>query len=184
MSLPTAPARAHRVLAVCGSLQSASSNLTLLRHAAAAAPAGVSVTLFDGLANLPHFNPDLAELAVPEAVAAWRRALSTHDAVLIACPEYGFSLPGSLKNAIDWVIGTGELEGKVVGITAAVSGPTRGLQGLSALQQTLRAVRARIVGGAPIVRGPHFERDVEALLGALLREREKPDPVPAPEFHG
>jgi len=55
--------------------------------------------------------------------------LSASDAVLIASPEYGFSLPGALKNAIDWVIGSGELEGKVVAITAAVPGPERGRRG-------------------------------------------------------
>ena len=73
------------------------------------------------------------------------------DALLIASPEYGHSLPGSLKNAIDWVIGTGELERKVVAITAAVPGPERGRLGLQALRQTLGAVRAsgRRAGGSP-----------------------------------
>jgi NAD(P)H-dependent FMN reductase len=61
--------------------------------------------------------------AVPESVLRWRGMLAASDAVLIASPEYGFSLPGALKNAIDWVIGSGELEGKVVAITAAVPGP-------------------------------------------------------------
>ena len=59
----------------------------------------------------------------------WRRALAESDAVLIATPEYGFSLPGVLKNGIDWVIGSGELEGKVVAITAAVPAPERVVAG-------------------------------------------------------
>ena len=75
------------------------------------------------LATLPHFNPEIEATGVPESVTRWRRALAESDAVLIASPEYGFSLPGALKNAIDWVIGSGELEGKVVAITAAVPRP-------------------------------------------------------------
>jgi chromate reductase, NAD(P)H dehydrogenase (quinone) len=88
--------------------------------------------------------------------------------VLVASPEYGFSLPGTLKNAIDWVIGSGELEGKVVAITAAVPAPERGRRGLQALRDTLAAVRATIVGGEPIARGPEFDRHVAELLQALI----------------
>src|SRR5438045_405531 len=115
-----------RVLAVSGSLQSRSSNLSLLRLAAATAPAGVEVVIFEGLCDLPHFNPDLEANGEPEPVSVWRRAIAESDALLIASPEYGHSLPGALKNGIDWVIGSGELERKVVAITAAVPGPERG----------------------------------------------------------
>jgi NAD(P)H-dependent FMN reductase len=95
--------------------------------------------------------------------------LAASDAVLIACPEYGFSLPGALKNAIDWVIASGELEGKVVAITAAVPGPERGRRGLQALRDTLSAVRASIVGGEPIPIGPEFERQVGVLVKDLIQ---------------
>ena len=158
-----------RVLAVCGSLQAKSSNLTLLKLAVASAPEGVEVSIFDGLRDLPHFDPDLEATGVPPSVDAWRAALSRSDAVLIASPEYGHSLPGSLKNAVDWVIGSGELERKVVAITAATPGPERGRLGLQALRQTLLAVSATIVGGEPIVRNtPTFAREVADLLGALV----------------
>ena len=101
-----------RILGICGSLQRKSGNLTLLNVAVASTLPDVEVVLFDGLRELPHFNPDIEASGVPESVMRWRRALSESDAVLIASPEYGFSLPGVLKNAIDWVIGSGELEGK------------------------------------------------------------------------
>jgi chromate reductase, NAD(P)H dehydrogenase (quinone) len=101
-------------------------------------------------------------------VTRWRRALAESDAVLIASPEYGFSLPGVLKNAIDWAIGSGELEGKVVAITAAVPAPERGRRGLQALSDTLSAVRATIVGGVPIPTGPQRDRDVTGLVRALI----------------
>jgi NAD(P)H-dependent FMN reductase len=156
-----------RILGVCGSLQAKSRNRTLLSTASAIAPADVELVLFDGLGELPHFNPDIGEASVPHSVVRWRQALADSDAVLIACPEYGFSLPGVLKNAIDWVIGSGELEGKIVAITAAVPGPERGRRGLQALRDTLSAVRATIVGGEPIPIGPAFDHEIADLLRAL-----------------
>jgi chromate reductase len=166
-------AAAVRILALCGSLQAVSANLALLHTAARSAPAGVEVVLFDGLRDLPHFDPDLEAKGVPPAVQRWRRALSDSDALLIASPEYGHSLPGVLKNGIDWVIGSGELERKVVAISASVPGPDRGRLGLKALGNTLGAVRATIVGGEPITRGPTFDRDVAALLQRLVDEVRK-----------
>jgi len=159
---------AVRILAICGSLQANSGNLALLRTAAASLPPDVELVLFDGLRDLPHFNPDIEMTGVPESVRRWRQALAESHAVLVASPEYGFSLPGALKNAIDWVIGSGELERKVVAITAAVPGPERGRRGLQALRDTLSAVRATIVGGEPIPRGPDFEFQVAALVCALV----------------
>lgn len=162
-----------QILGVCGSLQQRSRNLDLLRTAAATAPPGVMVTIFDGLGDLPHFNPDLEATPGP-AVARWRAALAASDAVLIACPEYGFSLPGVVKNAIDWVIGSGELERKIVATTAASHHPERGLRGLAALREPLTAVSATLVGGRPIARGPSFDDELAALLTALaatIRDR-------------
>ena len=158
-----------RILAICGSLQAKSGNLELLRVATASAPPGVEIVRFDGLRALPHFDPDLeATAGAPPSVVEWRRALAESDALLVASPEYGHSLPGVLKNAIDWVIGSGELERKIVAVTAAVPQPERGRRGLDALKQTLGAVSAVIVGGDPIARGASFEADVAALVRALV----------------
>ena len=159
-----------RVLAICGSLQQKSGNLALLQAARAAAPAGVDVELYEGIARLPHFDPDLENDAKVALVEEWRAALRECDAVLIATPEYGHSLPGALKNAIDWVIGSGELYQKAVAITAAVPAAERGRRGLAALRQVLEAVDARVVSDAPIVRGENFERDAAALLTALAEQ--------------
>jgi len=170
-----------RILGVCGSLQASSGNHALLEAARVCAPAGVELTLFDELRALPLFDPDLTANGAPEPVLAWCTALEASDAVLIATPEYGFSLPGALKNAIDWVIGSGEMEGKIVGITASVNGAGRGRRALEALADTLRAVNARILGGAAIVRGQTFEREVAALVALIAAEAR--DPAPPPE-HG
>jgi NAD(P)H-dependent FMN reductase len=157
-----------RVLAVCGSLQKASTNLDLLRTAAAIAPSGVEVLPFDGIRHLPLFNPDIPDRQPPESVSTWRAALGACNAVLIASPEYGHSLPGALKNAIDWIIGSGQFYGKPVAITAAASSPERGRRGLDALRTTLHAVDARVVGGNPIVCGPTFNTEVAQLLHELI----------------
>lgn len=157
-----------RILGICGSLQAHSNNLALLRVAAEALPTGVELIVFDGVRALPHFNPDLEAAGAPESVTRWRSAIATSDALLIACPEYGFSLPGALKNAIDWVIGSGELETKVVAITAAVPTRGRGRRGLGALRDTLSAVSATIVGGEPIPLGPDFDKQVRELVQLVI----------------
>jgi chromate reductase, NAD(P)H dehydrogenase (quinone) len=158
-----------RILGVSGSLQRKSGNSVLLELVKSQAPVGVEVALFDGIRELPHFDPDIeVNGSAPAAVTAWRAAVASSDALLIASPEYGHSLPGALKNAIDWVIGSGELERKLVAITAAVPAVERGRLGLKALADTLGAVSARIVGGEPIARGPTFERNVTELVAALV----------------
>jgi NAD(P)H-dependent FMN reductase len=157
------------ILGISGSLQRQSGNATLLQVAARAVPAGVTFQIYDGVRDLPHFDPDIErEGAAPAPVVALREAVAAADALLIASPEYGHSLPGSLKNAIDWLIGSGELESKLVAITAAVPAKERGQRGLHALRDTLGAVNARIIGGEPIARGPDFESAVGELVVALV----------------
>jgi len=155
-----------KILGICGSLQALSGNLALLRVAAQSTPPSAEFVVFDGLRDLPLFNPDV-EARAPGSVLRWRRALAESDGLFIACPEYAFSLPGALKNGIDWVIGSGELEGKIIAITAAVPAPDRGRRGLEALRSTLSAVRV-IVGGEPIAKGPQFQARVGQLVAELL----------------
>ena len=168
-----APNQPRRIVGICGSLQAASSNLTLLHRAGQLTEEMFNGTatfqLFDGLRDLPLFDLDIErDGPPPKAVTALRAALTGADALLIASPEYGHSLPGALKNAIDWVIGSGELEGKVVGVTAAVLHEARGQRGLAALLGTLAAVRARIVGGTGTVVGADFDDQLRALLSGLV----------------
>jgi NAD(P)H-dependent FMN reductase len=164
-----ARAPALQVLAICGSLQRKSANLTLLQTARECAAPELEVVLYDGLRALPHFDPDLEQAgAAPESVLALRTAVASSAALLIACPEYGHSLPGALKNAVDWLIGSGELERKIVAVTAATVHVERGRMGLAALCTTLGAVSAQIVGGEPIARGATFEHEIAALCRALV----------------
>jgi len=110
-----------KIIAISGSLRARSSNLALLRAAAAIAPAGMEVAIYDGLASLPHFNPDDDEegVAPPAPVAALRALLADADGIVISTPEYAHGLPGSLKNALDWLVSDGALVDKPVAILSA-----------------------------------------------------------------
>ena len=162
------PEAGIRILGIVGSLGARSSNLTLLETAASVAPDGIEVLLYTRLGELPYFDPDIDPDDAPPAVRALRQAIAASDAVLIAAPEYGHSLPGVLKNGIDWLIGSGELERKVVAITASVPHSERGRQGLAALRQTLGAVRAVIVSDEPIVRGSTSVATMRDVLRRLV----------------
>src|SRR5215510_1063207 len=111
-----------QILAISGSLRADSSNAALLRAAAACAPDGMEFRFYDRqLGGLPHFNPDLdGEGAVaPPAVAELRALLGAADGVLICTPEYAHGIPGALKNALDWIVSSGELERKPVALIVA-----------------------------------------------------------------
>lgn len=112
-----------RVLTISGSLRASSTNGVLLRAAALVAPAGVTLTSYSALAAIPAFSPDLDEegVAPPASVAHWRTALADADAVLISSPEYAHGIPGALKNALDWLVGSGELVNKPIGVLSASS---------------------------------------------------------------
>src|SRR3712207_2303791 len=97
-----------RMLLVSGSTRAASTNTAALRTVRAVAPPGVSAVLFEGLSDLPAFNPDDDSGRPHPAVAGLRRELAAADAVLFCTPEYAGTLPGSLKNLLDWTVGSGE----------------------------------------------------------------------------
>jgi NAD(P)H-dependent FMN reductase len=90
------------VLAISGSLRKGSYNSGLVRAAVAHAPEGVEVELYDGLEALPHYNQDIEDAGVPATVAELRARIKAADAVLISTPEYNGSLPGALKDLVDW----------------------------------------------------------------------------------
>jgi chromate reductase, NAD(P)H dehydrogenase (quinone) len=129
-------------LAISGSLRAASSNTILLRAAAALAPRRVRITLYDGLGDLPHFNPDLDTETAPSAVAELRSRLRAADAVLICSPEYAHGVPGALKNALDWIVGSGELMDKPVALLNASLVSTHAQ---NSLHETLSVMMARVM---------------------------------------
>jgi chromate reductase len=103
-----------RILAISGSLRASSSNTALLQAAATLATRDVEVVLYEGLGDLPHFNPDLDGATVPQAVSVWRSKIRDTDGALFSVPEYAHGVPGVLKNGLDWVVGIGEFVDKPV----------------------------------------------------------------------
>lgn len=137
-----------RILAVSGSLRPGSANTALLHAAAALAPAGVAVDVFDGLAQLPYFLPGGYDEAPPPAVAAWRARVRAADALLICTPEYVFSMPGVLKNALEWLVPSGEVDGKPTAVWSA-SG-TGGAQAHAGVVAMLTVMQARLLDAAAL----------------------------------
>ena len=114
-----------KVLVLLGSLRAASINRQLAELALESAPDGVAVTIYEGLGELPFYNEDLDTDAAPAAVAALRAAATAADAALVVTPEYNGSIPGVLKNAIDWLsrpFGNGALKDKPLAVIGAALG--------------------------------------------------------------
>jgi chromate reductase, NAD(P)H dehydrogenase (quinone) len=136
-----------RVLAIAGSLRRDSLNHALLRAAAERLPAGAELVEFDRLREIPPYDADLeADGAVaPAAVEALREAMREADAVLIATPEYNHSIPGALKNALDWASRPAG-ESALTGTPAAVIGASTGMFGAVWAQAELRKVLGALGG--------------------------------------
>lgn len=135
-----------QILGISGSLKDTSTNSALLRAAAAIAPAEMQFAFFDQqIGDLPHFRPDLDEegAVAPAAVARWRSLVAGADGVLISCPEYAHGVPGSFKNALDWLVSSGELTGKPVALLMA--SPSGAREARAALTPTLRVMGADLV---------------------------------------
>ena len=136
-----------RVLGISGSLRRDSYNSMLLRSAADALPAGAELEVFDGLKAIPPYDAD-DEQDAPEAVHALREAIAEADAVLVATPEYNASIPGVLKNALDWVSrphATNSLRGKPTAVVGASTGMFGGVWAQAETRKILQTIGARVV---------------------------------------
>jgi chromate reductase len=132
-----------RVLGIAGSLRNGSHNRTLLRVAAEVLPEGVEFAEWSGLAELPAYDEDIDALGAPPAVAEFRQAIEAADAVIIATPEYNGSVPGALKNALDW--GSRPWPGNSLrGAPVCVIGASTGLFGAVWAQAELRKILTTI----------------------------------------
>src|SRR5262245_30553103 len=151
----------YRVLAISGSLRQVSSNAKVLRATAALASEDTSVLLFSGLSSIPPFNPELDVQPAPTAVADLRLQLRECDAVLISSPEYAHGVPGVLKNALDWIVSSGELYGKPI---ALFNTSPRATFAQAALAETLTTMGARLISqlciSIPMVAGEVDERSL------------------------
>ena len=178
-----------RVLGITGSLRRDSYNHALLREAAERLPAGAELVEFEGLGDIPPYDADLETEATPAAVAELRRAMREADAVIIATPEYNHSIPGVLKNALDWA---SRPAGKsaLTGTPAAVVGASTGMFGAVWAQAETRKVLGALGGRVletelPVARAAELYRDgrlelspeqshqLEEILANLVSEAEQ-----------
>jgi len=190
-----AQARPRQILAIAGSLRRDSFNRRLLQAAAAMAPSGLRITLDDGIGALPLFNEDI-ELAMSAEgpVRALRERVAAADALLIATPEYNQSIPGVLKNAIDWLSRPAPdrdvLSGKLVAVIGATAGRWGTRLAQAALRQTLFATESIVLPAPPIylaggdgafdaqgaLADPSARESLAQLLIFLDRRLPAPDP--------
>lgn len=141
-------ARAKQVLLISGSTRAGSTNSALCRTAPLCAPAGVIAQNYEGLAGLPHFNPDDDRDPLPTPVAELRASVAAADAVVFCTPEYAGTLPGSLKNLLDWTVGGTEFNDKPVAWIKAAADPHRGEGAHATLATVLAYVQADVVDDA------------------------------------
>lgn len=134
-----------KILAIPGSLRANSSSNLVLQSIISSAPEIVIVEVYNDVGVLPHFNDPKQ---VPSAVTEFRKKVKEADAVLICTPEYAFGIPGSLKNALDWTVSSGEFIDKPVGLVTASS---QGEKGHAALLLVLTAISAKIIDDATLL---------------------------------
>ena len=142
-----------KVLALVGSLRAASVNRQIAELAAEVAPDGVTVTVFEGLGEMPFYNEEIdpavgAQGDEPAAVAALRAAAAEADAALVVTPEYNGSIPAVVKNAIDWLsrpFGSGALKGKPLAVVGGAFGQYGGVWAHDETRKSFGIAGARVV---------------------------------------
>jgi chromate reductase len=156
-----------KVLAISGSLRHDSYNTRLLRNAAQLLADEVDVELWDGLKDVPPYDEDDDGDGAPASVAALRAAFAGADAVLISTPEYNSSIPGQLKNALDWVsrpLATNPLRNKPAAVVGASSGAFGAVWAQAELRKVLAAIGARVVDAEVAVGHAQTRFDADGTL--------------------
>ena len=130
------------ILGISGSLRADSTNTIILKTLGSLLPSDITFEIFEGLGEIPHFSPgpDSLGLLDTEPVTRFKKAIQKADALVICTPEYAFGVPGTLKNALDWTVGTGELNEKPVSAISASPLNSGGNNALASLLLTLTAL--------------------------------------------
>lgn len=136
------------VLLISGSVREGSTNRAALATAAAVAPPGVTTALYEGLLALPHFHPDLDQPPLPGLVTELRQTIEAADALLFCTPEYAGSLPGALKELLEWTVGGIEIGAKPTGWINVSTMPSGAAGAHAELGTVLRYTDARLVDEA------------------------------------
>lgn len=128
-----------KILAISGSTRSNSSNFKILKYISNYLKPEFEVEIFEDLEHLPHFNPDLDTDNPPQEIISFRNKIIKADGVIICTPEYVFSLPGSLKNALEWCVSTTIFSNKKTGLITASASGEMGHEQLLLVMKTLEA---------------------------------------------
>lgn len=177
-----------RVLGISGSLRSGSLNSALLRAAAERLPAGAELVTYERLGEIPPYDEDIELAGTPAVVEELRQAVRDADAVLIATPEYNHSIPGQLKNALDWVsrpAGKSALNGTPTAVIGASTGMFGAVWAQAELRKVLSALGGRVVqtelpvghakdqlDGERLELSPQQSEQLEEILAELIAEAE------------
>jgi len=137
-----------KVLAISGSTRQNSINHSLIKAITDLSAASLETTIYDGIANLPQFNPDNDGDSVAKVVSDFRQLLNNADGIIICTPEYAHGVPGTLKNAIDWTISSSSFPHKP---TMLITASTGGNYGHKALMETLKAIEAKNIDNLQMV---------------------------------
>jgi len=173
-----------KVLAICGSTRSNSTNLNFILAISALYELTLDITVFLHISELPHFNPDLDTGDAPAQIAGFRKQIKEADGVLICTPEYALGVPGSLKNALDWTVSSCEFSHKPVALITASTG---GQKAHESLLSTLKMIEANVgektqllISFAKTKVNHHFEitdkttlQSVEELVQAFINAMDK-----------
>src|SRR5436305_9731156 len=163
-----------KILGISGSLRRASHNRKLLLAARELLPDGVELELWDGLKDVPPYDEDDDVEPAPAAVAVLRAAIAGADALLFATPEYNSSVPGQLKNALDWVsrpLAKNPLRGKPVAVVGPSAGAFGAVWAQAELRKILAAIGARVVDGEVAVGHAPTRFECDHLVDTELREQ-------------
>lgn len=137
-----------KILAICGSTRASSSNLNLIKAIVDLTKDKFTIQIFDSIAEIPHFNPDLDNDTPPRQVAEFRKQLREADGILICTPEYAMGVPGTLKNAIDWTVSSCEFSHKP---TALITASSVGQKGHASLMETLKIIETKITNETELI---------------------------------
>jgi len=162
-----------KILALVGSLRTASLNRQLAEVAVASAPSGAAVEVFDRLGELPFYNEDLDNDSLPEPVVALREAAAGAKAVLVVTPEYNGSIPAVLKNAIDWLsrpYGNGAVVGKPLAVIGLALGQYGGVWAHDETRKSFGIAGAQVVDvklslQSAVLDGKHPRENAEVVEG-------------------
>lgn len=178
-----------QIFAISGSTKEHSANKKILKYIAEFYNDRLTIEIYEGVDKLPHFNPELDNENPPAEVEEFREKIQIADGVLFCTPEYVFSLPGSLKNAIEWTVSTTVFSNKSVALIVASAS---GEKAFKSLQLVLTTIEARIadqakvliqgakgkVGENGMIRDQSTREEINSLVESFIKSIEEEDAMP------